>query len=76
MMKQEYALFDEYLKKSKSIRNFCDDREKMMFEVLRMDLSEEGKIHWLNSIGYEIDKLLSLLNIMENERKSYLNLKQ
>jgi len=75
-MKKEYELFDEYLKKSKLIRNFCDDREKMMFEVLRLDLTEEGKTHWLNSIGYEIDKVLSLLNDMVNERKSYLNLKQ
>ena len=73
---KEYELFDELLQKSKSLRNFCDDREKMMFEILRMDISTDGKIHWLNSIGYEIDKVLSYIDRLSNERKSHLNLKQ
>ena len=42
---KEYELFDELLQKSKFLRNFCDDREKMMFEIIRMDISTDGKIH-------------------------------
>ena len=36
---EEYHLFDEYLKKSKIVRKFCEDREKMLFESIRMDIS-------------------------------------
>ena len=73
---KEYELFDELLKKSKSLRNFCDDREKMMFEIIRMDISTDGKIHWLNSIVYEIDRVLSFIDRLSNERKSQFNLKK
>lgn len=54
---KEYEIFDDFLKKSKKIREFCDDREKMLFESIRMEISTDGKIHWLNSIVYEIDKV-------------------
>ena len=73
---EEYKLFDEFLQKSKTLRNFCDDREKMMFEVIRMDLKTDGKIHWLESIGVEIDRVLSFIDRVSNERKSHLNLKK
>lgn len=73
-MKTEYEIFDTYLQKSKQIRVFCDDREKMMFEVIRMDISEEAKIHWLNLIGNEFDKVLNLIEKMTSERKSFLKL--
>ena len=73
---EEYKLFDELLTKSKTLRGFCDDREKMMFEILRMDISEEGKIHWLESVGSEIDRVLSFINRVSEQRKSHLNLKE
>jgi len=73
---KEYELFDILLSKSKTLREFCDDREKMMFEVLRMDLTEDGKIHWLESVGSEIDRVLSFIDRISNERKSHLNLKK
>lgn len=72
---EEYKLFDELLSKSKTLRNFCDEREKMMFEIIRMDMSTEGKIHWLESVGVEIDRVLSFIDRVSIERKSYLNLK-
>jgi len=72
---EEYKLFDELLSKSKTLRNFCDEREKMMFEIIRMDMSTEGKIHWLESVGVEIDRVLSFIDRLSVERKSYLNLK-
>lgn len=73
---EEYKLFDEFLQKSKKLRDFCDDREKMMFEVIRMDLKTDGKIYWLESIGVEIDRVLSFIDRVSNERKSHLNLKK
>ena len=36
---KEYEIFDDFLKKSKKIREFCDDREKMLFESIRMEKS-------------------------------------
>jgi hypothetical protein len=47
----------------------------MMFEIIRMDMSTEGKIHWLESVGVEIDRVLSFIDRLSVERKSYLNLK-
>lgn len=73
---KEYETFDIFLKKSKQLREFCDDREKMMFEVLRMDISVEGKIHWLESVGVEIERVLSFIDRLESERKSHLNMKK
>ena len=62
---KEYELFDELLQKSKFLINFCDDREKMMFEIIRMDISTDGKIHWLESVGSEIDRVLSFIETIE-----------
>jgi hypothetical protein len=73
---KEYETFDIFLKKSKLIREFCDEREKMMFEVLRMNISVEGKIHWLESVGVEIDRVLSFIERLSNERKLHLNMKK
>lgn len=73
---KEYELFDELLQKSKFLINFCDDREKMMFEIIRMDISTDGKIHWLESVGSKIDRVLSFIERVSVERKSHLNLKQ
>jgi hypothetical protein len=71
---KEYELFDEYLKVSKTIRDFCDDREKMMFECLRMDLSNDAKIHWLESVSYELKRVNAYIVRLTNERKSHFNL--
>ncbi len=71
---KEYELFDKLLNKSKELRKFCDDREKMIFEIIRMDIVEDGKINWLESVGVEIDRVLSFIEKLSNERKSHLNL--
>ena len=71
---KEYEILDKYLKVSRTFREFCSDRETMMFEVLKMDISEDGKIHWIESIGNEIDRVLSFIGRLESERKSHLNL--
>jgi len=73
---EHYELFDAYLKKSKLIRDFCEDREKMLFESVRMDISTEGKLHWLNAIGDEIDKVKKFIDVLVEERQSFLNLKE
>jgi hypothetical protein len=72
---EEYKLFDELLKKCKSLRDFSDDREKMMFEILRMNLESDGKIYWLKSVAVDIERILSFVKRLTNERQSHLNLK-
>ena len=54
---EEYQLFDELLTKSKKLRDFCDDNEKMMFKVIRMDLKSDGKVHWLECVGRKIERV-------------------
>jgi|SaaInlStandDraft_6_1057023.scaffolds.fasta_scaffold99723_2 hypothetical protein len=70
---EEYHLFDEYLKKSKSIREFCNNNEKLLFESIRMDIPTDGKIHWLNAVGCEIEKVISYIEKLENDRKPPLS---
>lgn len=72
---EHYQLFDEYLRKSKAIRKFCEDREKMLFESVRMDIPKEGTIHWLRSVGREIDDVVSLVERLSADRKPHLHLK-
>ena len=69
---EHYELFDAYLKKSKLIRDFCEDREKMLFESIRMDIPTDGKIHWLNAIGAEIDKVVAYIDQLAMDRKPQL----
>ncbi len=71
---EQYQLFDEYLQKSKAIRKFCEDREKMLFESVRMDIPKEGTIHWLQSVGREIDVVASLIERLSADRKPPLSL--
>ncbi len=73
-MREEYHLFDELLKKSKAIRAFCEDREKLLFEFIRMDIPINGKIVWLNSVGKEIDEVISYIEKISIARKSKFNL--
>lgn len=72
---EEYQLFDELLKKSKAIRAFCEDRENMLFESIRMDIPIDGKIVWLNAVGKEIDEVASFVGNMSADRKLHLHLK-
>jgi hypothetical protein len=74
-MMEQYQLFDEYLQKSKAIRKFCEDRELMLFESVRMDLPIDGKIVWLNAVGKEIDAVASLIERLSVDRKPHLNFK-
>jgi len=48
----------------------------MMFEILKMDISTDGKIHWFESVGSEIDRVLSFIKRVSNEKKSHLKLKK
>lgn len=73
---KEYQLFDELLKKSKAIRAFCEDREKMLFESIRMDITIDGKIVWLKAVGREIDEVRNLIERMAEARDLSMNLKE
>lgn len=74
-MMEQYQLFDELLMKSKAIRAFCEDREKMLFESIRMDIPINGKIVWLNSVGAEIDEVASFIERLSADRERHLTLK-
>ena len=73
---EEYQLFDELLKKSKAIRAFCEDREKMLFESIRMDIPINGKIFWLTSVGKEIDEVRNLIERLAVVREPSMTLKE
>jgi len=73
---EEYQLFDEYLQKSKAIRVFCEDREKLLFESIRMDIPIDGKIVWLKAVGKEIDEVRKLVEELAESRLSSMTLKE
>jgi len=73
---EEYKVFDEYLKKSQSIRAFCEDREKMLFESIRIDTSTDGKVKYLKAVGTEIDKVIAYIEKLTAERDAAFNLKE
>ena len=71
---EEYQLFDEFLKKSKAIRAFCEHREQMLFESIRMDIPIDGKIVWLEAVGKEIDQVVYYIEKLSADRKPPWNL--
>lgn len=73
---EEYQLFDELLKKSKAIRAFCEEREKLLFESIRMDIPINGKIVWLKAVGREIDEVRNLIVRMAEARDLSMTLKE
>ena len=74
-MMEQYQLFDELLMKSKAIRAFCEDREKMLFESIRMDIPIDGKIVWLKAVGKEIDEVRNLVERLAEVRVPSMTLK-
>ena len=75
-MMEQYQLFDEFLMKSKAIRAFCEDREKMLFESIRMYIPIDGKIVWLKAVGKEIDEVRKLVKELAESRVSSMTLKE
>jgi hypothetical protein len=73
-MMEQYQLFDAYLQKSKAIRAFCEKREQLLFECIRMSISTDGKIHWLETVGREVDAVASLIEALSADRKPPLSL--
>lgn len=74
-LKEEYILFDELLQKTKSLREYLNQNEKMLFEIIRMDIKTDGKVHWLEAVGVEINRVSSYIEKLSNEKKSFLKLK-
>lgn len=66
---EHYKIFDEYLKKSQDIQNFCNERETAMCNSIRLDIPDKTKIHYLTAIGREIDAVLAFIKKMTEERK-------
>ena len=73
---EEYKVFDEYLKKCQSIRAYCEERERMLFESIRIGGDTDGKIRWLNAVGAEIEKVQQMIVQMAKERVPSLTLKE
>ena len=65
---EKYKVFDENLKKIKSIREYCEKNEKVMFEFIRLDTPTENIINPLINIGSEIDKVISYIDELKKER--------
>jgi len=40
-----------------------------------MDLDTDGKVHWLESIGVEIDRVMDFIEVISSKRKYHLDLK-
>jgi hypothetical protein len=66
---EEYEVFDEYIKKSRKIRGFCNERERMLFEAIRIDTDTKGKLTYLKAIGVEIDKVMNYIDELNHQRK-------
>jgi hypothetical protein len=73
-MMEQYQLFDELLMKPKAIRAFCEDREKMLIESVRIDIPIDGIIDWLKTVGEEIDGVVSYIDKISSNWKSHLHL--
>ena len=65
----EYTVFDEYLKKSQSIRDFCEDREKLLFESISIGGYADVKITYLKAVGKEIDSVVAYIDQLKKERQ-------
>ncbi len=65
---EKYNVFDEYLKKSKFIREYCEKNEKVLFEMIRLDTSTEKIIISLNAVGSEIDEVISTIEELKKQK--------
>jgi len=76
-MMEEYEVFDEYLRKSKSIREYCEQNEKLLFESIRLvDATTDCKIKYLSSVGCEIDKVISYIEELKTKSKIPLSFRE
>ena len=65
----EFELFYEYLEKSKNIREFCEKKEGLLLQCMREDrFTDDEKIHFLNVVGSEIDKLIAYIDELKKEK--------
>ena len=65
----EFELFYEYLEKSKNIREFCEKNEGFLLQCIRADhITDDQKIHFLNVVGGEIDKVINYIDELKKEK--------
>lgn len=70
-----FTLLEEYIQKEKSIKDFSDKHIELMLYVLRLDMDYDTKSLYIQSIGKEIDLLLSIIDNIEKEKKSVFDIK-
>ena len=71
-MKDETKILDSSLEKSKRIKTFCDDRIKLINDFFELDYDTDFKIHWLESIEIELDKVIQSIKKVETQRNTYI----
>ena len=71
---KEYEALDKLLSRSRAIKEYFEERERMMFEIIRLNLNSDAKVLWLEGIGYEIGETEELLEKLKNERESMLRI--
>ncbi len=70
---EEYEVFDEYLKKTQLIRAFCEDRENMLCEAIKLNIPTDCKVTYLKAVGREIDLVCEFAEEMKKQRKSFIH---
>jgi len=62
--------YEKYLSQSKKLNNYCNVHENILHEILKMELDEASKVHLLDLMGVEIDRVLKFIERLRLERKS------
>jgi hypothetical protein len=69
---EKYEIFEDYVEKSKNIRQFCEQNETLLFEALRMDIGSDAITKYINGVGKEIDEVLAYIDKLKSERESHI----
>lgn len=70
-----YRLLEKYIEKEKSIKDFSNGLIDLMYYTIRLDMENDTKSLYIQSIGKEVDLMLDLINKLEKERKSIFEIK-
>ncbi|MGP2656518.1 hypothetical protein ACOJTA_05675 [Malaciobacter sp. WC5094] len=66
-----YTLLEDYIEKEKSIKEFSQNHLELMCYVLRMDMDNNTKSIYIQSIGKDIDLVLSFIEQLKKKKNTY-----
>ena len=73
-MNDPFEVFYEYLRKSQNIRQFCEEKERLLLETIRTDcFTDDEKIRFLSILGSEIDKVITCIDKLNKLYKKSSN---